>query len=631
MDQTANSSLAVTSHSRRFIVALTFGVLIAAYSLIISRGIEDPRTAVLIDDAVWTLFSLATAIVCFNAARRLPDRERRAWRIIGYGCLAWFAGQCVWNYFELVRNELPEYPHWVQILFLLYPVLLVTGLLTLPKPAETGSTVRRAGNLGLLICTMALLFVVALTEPAFESGRRTITVAAQLVHGSSYGIACVIAMYLLWSYRWRAAYWPLILIIMGLCFHTAAFIFDVQNRMVGTYQAAHWTQLAWLMSFTGTALAAHEFAWSSVRGAEPALPSLLLRERLLEAALPALLILSIAGTVALNTAWISPRVLYMCSVIGLTFIAVLGLREAWVQREEHRLVAAVNASRDEVLAAYEELRRSEQQVRLLNADLERRVSERTLELQGAYRELESFSYAVAHDIKAPLRAINSFGALLAEEYASHLDERAQDYVHRMRRGSLYLAQLVDDLLAYANIERRELTVRTFDVADMLARCVAEQEETIAQAGAEVRLETSSIQVTADPEALALVVRNLLQNALKFSRQTEAPRIVVRTQLDAGCLRIIVSDNGIGFDMQFHDRIFALFQRLHRPEEYAGTGIGLALARKAVERLRGRIWAESRPGLGATFFIELPGEGVSPSPITPSKQTATSYERSATST
>jgi signal transduction histidine kinase len=205
--------------------------------------------------------------------------------------------------------------------------------------------------------------------------------------------------------------------------------------------------------------------------------------------------------------------------------------------------------------------------------------------------------------------MNGFGALLEQEYASQLDPKGADYIGRIRRGAVTLAQMVDDLLAYARVERIELEQRPTDIATLLANCVAECREEAERAGAEISLRADSVVLDIDPQALMQSARNLLQNAIKFSRTAKPPRIVIEcertTEPDRECIRIRFKDNGIGFDMQYHEQIFALFQRLHRADEYAGTGIGLAIARKAVERMGGRVWGQSSVGNGATFYIELP--------------------------
>ena len=168
-----------------------------------------------------------------------------------------------------------------------------------------------------------------------------------------------------------------------------------------------------------------------------------------------------------------------------------------------------------------------------------------------------------------------------------------------------MGQLVEALLAYSRIERRAIHVGTVDVSAAVSSVLGELQEEIVASGAEVAVHVDGLVVKADHEGLAIVLRNLVGNALKYSQGAHPPRIEISGSVEAGTTRLRIRDNGIGFDMAYHDRIFEIFQRLHRVEEFVGTGIGLALVRKAVERMKGRVWAESEPGKGATFFVELP--------------------------
>jgi signal transduction histidine kinase len=506
----------------------------------------------------------------------------------------------------LVVGAVPKFPHWMQLLFIQYPIFLIAGLLTLPRPAGArGFTPRHAGNLGLMVCTLLIVLIIAVTEPITQSTSTLLSITPTLLQLAMYASACIVALYLLWGYRWQTAYWPLAWIVLGMSIHTATFVADVHSRIAGTYSTSAWFNATWICSFAMVACAAYEYAWSTAHRSHVALASLLQRERWLEAMLPAVMIVVMMGVGVGNAEWFSARVVYICAPVGLLFAVFLAMREAWIHREEDRLVAQLNDSHDRLLAANAELSRNEKQMRSFNTALEQRVTERTQELQSAYRELESFSYAVAHDIKAPLRAVNAFGALLIEEHGAKLDSQALSYVERMRRGALHMAQLVDDLLAYARMERLELRAQPTDVTALIDECIAEQRDEITKLNARVTATTTPLMLHADSAALAQTLRNLLQNALKFSHLAAPPQVAISTQLLPERIQIVVSDNGIGFDMQYHDRIFALFQRLHRPDQYAGTGIGLAIARKAIERMGGRLWAQSKPNEGATFYIELP--------------------------
>ena len=248
---------------------------------------------------------------------------------------------------------------------------------------------------------------------------------------------------------------------------------------------------------------------------------------------------------------------------------------------------------------------AEDAIRELNAELERRVLTRTAGLQAAKKELESFAYSVSHDLKAPLRGIDGYSRLLLEDYADKLGDEGRGFLRNVRQAAAQMRQLIDDLLAYSRLERRAMRTAPVDPRALVEALLAERAEDVRTLGVAVTLTVPSTSVPADREGLSMALRNLLENALKFSHAVPSPTIEIGGRdTAAGCV-IFVRDNGIGFDMKFHDRIFDVFQRLHRAEDYPGTGIGLAIVRKAMERMGGRAWAESEPGKGATFYLEIP--------------------------
>lgn len=251
-------------------------------------------------------------------------------------------------------------------------------------------------------------------------------------------------------------------------------------------------------------------------------------------------------------------------------------------------------------------KRAERTLIDLNTQLERRVEARTEELRAKNRELETFTYSVSHDLKAPLRGIDGYSRLLLEDHAESLDDEGRRFLGSVRQASLHMGQLIDDLLAYSQIERRAPAVAPVRPRAVARGILATLKPEIERRGLRVRLEIpEELTVRADAQGLTIALRNLIDNAMKFTRDAAEPEIEIGGRAAGGEGLLWVRDNGIGFDMRFVGRIFDIFQRLHRTEDYPGTGVGLAIVRKAMERAGGRTWAESTPGRGATFHLQLP--------------------------
>jgi PAS domain S-box-containing protein len=246
----------------------------------------------------------------------------------------------------------------------------------------------------------------------------------------------------------------------------------------------------------------------------------------------------------------------------------------------------------------------EAKLKRLNQELEQRVQERTKALSIANQELEAFSYTVSHDLKAPLRGIDGYSQLLIEECMEQLDEDGRDFVQRIRYGVQQMVDLINDLLDYSRMERRDMAREPVDLLPLVHQVIELYQSDIEASQTEVQLTLGPTTLPLDRDGFLVVLRNLVGNALKFSREVDRPRIEIGGRSEAGRRILWVKDNGVGFDMKYHDRIFGIFQRLHRPEQFPGTGVGLALVAKAVHRMGGRVWAESAPGAGTTFFLEL---------------------------
>jgi signal transduction histidine kinase len=246
--------------------------------------------------------------------------------------------------------------------------------------------------------------------------------------------------------------------------------------------------------------------------------------------------------------------------------------------------------------AQEELLRHAQQ-------LEERVAKRTAELSTALQELEAFSYSIAHDLRAPLRGIHGFGSILQREYGSKLAPGGEELIRLMNASAERMDHLIRDILSYSKIVRQEILLEPVNL-DSLVRDIIQGYPNFHPDNADIEIQTPLPWVLGNVAALTQCLSNLLENAVKFVPPGVRPSIRIRAETRGSRTRISIQDNGVGIPEQSKDRLFRMFQRLHTEAEYPGTGIGLAIVRRSVERMAGTVGVESEVGKGSTFWIEL---------------------------
>lgn len=255
-----------------------------------------------------------------------------------------------------------------------------------------------------------------------------------------------------------------------------------------------------------------------------------------------------------------------------------------------------------------ELKSALAEARALNAQLEARVARHTAELAAAHQELDAFSHSVSHDLRAPVRAVSGFANIVFEEFGQQLPEPARGYLERIRSSGRRINQMLDDLLRLAQLSRQPVSRQPVDMAQLVQEVLGEV--ILAGDGRSIEVRTGELPAClGDPALLKQVWTNLLSNGVKFTRDRNPAVIELGSERHNGQCVYFVRDNGVGFDLQYARKLFTVFQRMHREDEFEGTGVGLAIVQRVVHRHGGRVWAAAESGRGATFYFTLDGKNL----------------------
>lgn len=290
--------------------------------------------------------------------------------------------------------------------------------------------------------------------------------------------------------------------------------------------------------------------------------------------------------------------LRLADLVRLTIFLVIGVSISVLNGHLGR-------ARRRVTSGRQALSETEEKLRQLAGTLERRVEERTAQLEEANRAMQAFAYSVSHDLRAPLRGIHGFSQALLEDYAGELDPAGQEFARRIVAAAERMELLINDILTYSRVSQGEVELRPVNLDQVVEEARQAVEPDLRGRGGEVSVDASLAVVQAHRSTLFQAVTNLLSNAAKFVAPGTAPQIRVWSEPREGWVRLWVEDNGIGIAPEHQRRIFEVFERLHGMETYPGTGVGLAVVRKGVERMGGRVGVESSLGGGSRFWIDLP--------------------------
>jgi signal transduction histidine kinase len=565
------------------------GLLLTVWYLFTSR--QDFVHLVVADLSFLVTSGLAAA-VCLRMGTRARSLTR-TWLYLGLGSLAWFLGQCVWTFYDLVLGASPPYPSLADVGYLMLYPLFAMGLIVQIRANSSGTPQLEVVLDSLIVATAGgALTYKFLVAPLFEGGVLPLPV---IVTALAWIVGTFVLMFLTFlAFAWSTESGhrrALTALLIGTGAFSVSNVVYGHLSLIGGYFPGHRIDLGWHLGFLLIAAAAilaakPEFAAGRPAAGDDHDPTVIVRT-----------VITI-GSVLTGT-WLAayfalqdgpdPVVAAGVALIGLLMAVRLGSSVALSRQLGERTRERDALEREAAVAMATEAA----------------LSHRADELARSNAELEQFAYVASHDLQEPLRMVSSYTQLLAKRYRGRLDDDADEFIGYAVDGVTRMQQLINDLLTYSRAGRQDQQMVPVAAGDVLRSALANLSIALEESDATVTQDALPT-VNAEPSQLALVFQNLIANAIKF-RGEKAPVIHIGVERQAASWHFCVRDNGIGMDSQYAERVFILFQRLHTRADYQGTGIGLAVCKKIIERHSGRIWVESEPGHGATFHFTLPAK------------------------
>lgn len=564
----------IITHRYVLITLLSYTLIYAsvAYSGILSEAQNLWWT-----DITWTIISFTAAVKSFHTASLLEaGREKIAWFYFGTAAFSWFIGMLIWDYHELFLDITSPYPSPADYFYMLLAPLFAAGVYHYrDETHERYITYIQIGNLGLIASASLIITIIVQYELILQSHENMLFISFTIAYAVVYIAAFLFTVYCYWFYVWRNKRNVFFILLLAIATHCVIDVLYTSALLGKSYGVENHLNVFWIIAFAFQIFAAYEQDTLKFRHFTCNNTDLEFKSRQFEGIAPSIALLLILITLVTFHNKLSEHLLPYLAGIGLMFVIFLAIREWWLSR-------ALNEAA---------------------ANLKNQVLERTHKLSDANVQLESYSYSIAHDLRAPLRSVISFSQILKEDAQEKLNNSEREVLDKITHAGKRMAELIDDILELSRVSRGELIKRMINVSALAGEVLQHVREHHSYFHGTFTIQPDMSAET-DPRLIKVMLDNLYSNALKFTLNTRDAQIHFGNQYIKNQLVYFIRDNGAGFDMRYVDKLFKPFSRLHQTQEYEGTGIGLAIAQRIIQQHNGKIWVESQENHGTTFYFTL---------------------------